>query len=66
VKLSPTPVREALSRLAGEGELEERRGDGFFVRRLSAADLIPLYEMSEQLLLISEGATHARLRACGE
>lgn len=62
LRLSPTPVREALSRLAGEGLLEEHRGDGFFVPQLSAADVIALYKMSEQLLLISQGATRARHR----
>jgi len=62
LKLSPTPVREALSRLAGEGVLEERRGDGFFVPELSAADIIVLCRMSEQLLLISQGATRAQHR----
>lgn len=54
LRLSPTPVREALSRLAGEGLLEERRGDGFFVPELSAADVAVLYRMSEQMLLISQ------------
>ncbi|WP_068879377.1 MULTISPECIES: GntR family transcriptional regulator [unclassified Phenylobacterium] len=54
LKLSPTPVREALSRLAGEGLLEERRGDGFFVPELSAADIAVLYRLSEQLLLIAQ------------
>jgi DNA-binding transcriptional MocR family regulator len=64
LKLSPTPVREALSRLAGEGVLEERRGDGFFAPRLSAADVIALYRISEQLLLISQGfrAQHFAVR----
>ena len=62
LKLSPTPVREALSRLAGEGLLEEHRGDGFFVPELSAADVIVLYRLSEQLLLISQGATRAQRR----
>ena len=62
LKLSPTPVREALSRLAGEGLLEEHRGDGFFVPELSAADVTVLYRMSEQLLLISQGATRALQR----
>jgi len=50
LRLSPTPVREALSRLAGEGLLEERRGDGLFVPELSATDVAGLYRLSEQLL----------------
>jgi DNA-binding transcriptional regulator YhcF (GntR family) len=62
LKLSPTPVREALSRLAGEGLLEERRGDGFFVPELTAADISVLYRLSEQLLLLAQGATRARHR----
>lgn len=62
LKLSPTPVREALSRLAGEGLLEEHRGDGFFVPELSASDVAVLYRMSEQLLLMSQGATRAQHR----
>lgn len=48
--LSPTPVREALARLAGEGVLEERRGDGFFVRTLSGADVEGLYRLSLAIL----------------
>lgn len=59
LRLSPTPVREALSRLAGEGLLEERRGDGFFVPELSAIDIACLYRLSEQLLLMSQGASRA-------
>lgn len=59
LKLSPTPVREALSRLAGEGLLEEHRGDGFFVPELSAADVTVLYRMGEQLLLLAQGETRA-------
>lgn len=59
LKLSPTPVREALSRLAGEGLLEERRGDGFFVPSLSTADIRALYQLSEQFLLMSQGSLRA-------
>lgn len=44
--LSPTPVREALSRLAGEGVLEERRGQGYFARSLSALDVADLWRLS--------------------
>ena len=56
LRLSPTPVREALSRLAGEGLLEERRGDGFFVPELTADDVAALYRLSEHLLLIALAA----------
>lgn len=44
--LSPTPMREALARLAGEGLLEDRRGQGFFLRRLSARDVADLYRLN--------------------
>lgn len=43
--LSATPVREALSRLAGEGLIEERRGQGYFAWRLDVVDLAELYEL---------------------
>lgn len=43
LSLSATPVREALSRLAGEGLIEDRRGRGYFARRLDVADLVELY-----------------------
>jgi DNA-binding transcriptional ArsR family regulator len=46
LSLSPTPVREALSRLVGEGLVEDRRGQGFFVPRLTACDLADLYRLS--------------------
>lgn len=41
--LSATPVREALSRLAGEGLIEDRRGRGYFAKRVDVADLVELY-----------------------
>lgn len=41
--LSATPVREALSRLAGEGLIEDRRGRGYFARRIDGTDLVELY-----------------------
>lgn len=52
LRLSATPIREALSRLAGEGLVEERRGQGFFVRRLTAADVADLYRLGLSQLLI--------------
>jgi DNA-binding Lrp family transcriptional regulator len=51
--LSATPVREALSRLAGEGLLEDRRGQGYFVRLPGAADIADLYRLSLAHLLIA-------------
>ena len=53
LSLSQTPVREALSRLAGEGLLQDRRGQGFFVPRLSEADLAVLFRLQEELLLMT-------------
>jgi len=41
--LSATPVREALSRLAGEGLIEDRRGRGYFAPRLDVSDIVELY-----------------------
>lgn len=43
LSLSATPVREALSRLAGEGLIEDRRGRGYFAPRLDVSDLVELY-----------------------
>lgn len=54
--VSVTPVREALSRLAGEGLLLDRRGQGFFVPRLEASDVEDLYRMQRDLLLIASNA----------
>lgn len=57
LRLSATPIREALSRLAGEGLIEDRRGRGYFTRRLDVADLTELYGL-RRLYLIE--AIHAR------
>jgi hypothetical protein len=43
--LSPTPVREALAHLAGEGLIEDRRGHGYNAWRLDAPDLAELYDL---------------------
>lgn len=51
--LSATPVREALFRISGEGLLEDRRGQGFFVRPLSGPDIADLYRLSLAHLAIA-------------
>ncbi len=57
--LSATPVREALSRLAGEGLIEDRRGRGYFAKRLDVADLVELYGLRR--LYLVEAAADASL-----
>lgn len=47
--VSATPVREALSRLAGEGLVEDRRGKGYYARRIDGVDLKDLYRAQEVL-----------------
>jgi DNA-binding GntR family transcriptional regulator len=54
--LSPTPMREALARLVGEGLLEDRRGLGVFVRRLSVRDVADLYRLNQMHLEIALAA----------
>jgi regulatory GntR family protein len=51
--LSATPVREALSRISGEGLLEDRRGQGFFVSALTGLDIADLYRLSLAHLTIA-------------
>lgn len=45
LKLSPTPVREALAHLAGEGLAEERRGQGFFSPQLDSERLVEMFDL---------------------
>lgn len=66
--LSPTPVREALARLAGEGVLEHRPGRGYFAPSPTASDIVELYEMHRRLVgwaidLIPPGARRAPIVA---
>lgn len=51
--LSPTPMREALARLCGEGLMEDRRGQGFFLRRLSNRDIAVLHHLGAAHLKIA-------------
>ena len=64
LRLSATPVREALSRLAGEGLLEDRRGQGFFDHAaLTAVDIADLYGAS--MIRSSTWRTSRNGRRCG-
>lgn len=47
--LSPTPVREALARLAGEGLIEHRPGRGYYAPSPGADDVADLYELHRRL-----------------
>lgn len=49
--ISPTPVREALAMLTGQGLVRGCRRQGYFVPQPSASDLIQLYILSEMHLL---------------
>jgi DNA-binding transcriptional ArsR family regulator len=60
LKLSHTPVREVLARLAGEGLIEDRRGKGYFVWQLAGGDLIDLYEAHAFHLRLALEAVSAR------
>lgn len=54
--VSATPVREALSRLAGEGLIDDRRGRGFEARRVDAVDLADLYRSQLAVAIMADGA----------
>lgn len=49
--LSPTPVREALARLAGEGVIDHWPGRGYFAPGLAASDIVELYDYHHRLVL---------------
>ena len=56
LSLSTSPVREALSRLCGEGLVEDRRGLGYFTRSTPLEDILGLLDLE---------AVHIRLAARG-
>ncbi|WP_404413614.1 GntR family transcriptional regulator [Brevundimonas vesicularis] len=56
LNLSTSPVREALSRLCGEGLIEDRRGLGYFTRATPLEDILGLLDLE---------AAHVRLAARG-
>jgi DNA-binding transcriptional regulator YhcF (GntR family) len=48
--LSPTPVREALARLSGEGLIEHRPGRGYQALSPTVEDIVDFYEMHQRLV----------------
>lgn len=50
LSLSPTPVREALARLAGEGVIEHRPGRGYFAPSPTSGEITELYGLHHRLL----------------
>ena len=50
LKVSATPVREALSRLCAEGLLTSSHNRGFFVKKLDQAEIADLFAMKHLLL----------------
>lgn len=51
LKISATPVREALSRLAGQGLLTDRPAIGYFVPAIDPVDLQHCYALASMLAL---------------
>ena len=51
LRISPTPVREALAMLTGERLVRGTRRQGYFVPQPTASDLVELYTLSEMHLL---------------
>ena len=51
LRLSATPVREALARLAGEGVIEHRPGRGYYAPSPDADDVLQLYNLHRRLAL---------------
>lgn len=62
--VSPTPVRNALNRLAGAGLLVSQSNEGFFAPRWSEQDLRDLYDSCAAMLAIAVArAAKGRVRA---
>jgi DNA-binding GntR family transcriptional regulator len=64
LKMSRTPVREALRLLASDGYIERNPARGYLVPRLTVADLYELFELRESLESLASRS--AALRATDE
>lgn len=60
LNLSATPIREAMSRLAGERLLEDRAGQGYFVPRLGPVELSELYTLCLAVIAVWPGGPAAK------
>lgn len=61
LKVSPTPLREVMSRLVGRGVVEERRSEGYYLARLDAQDITDFFRLHERCMLIAVKKARARL-----
>ena len=50
LRSSATPVREAMSRLVGEGLLDDHRGQGYFVPQRQSQDVADLFALDHHLV----------------
>lgn len=53
LRLSTSPVREALSRLCGEGLIEDRRGLGYFTRSAPTEEIVGLFQLEAALVRLA-------------
>jgi DNA-binding GntR family transcriptional regulator len=60
--MSRTPVREALTRLAGEGYIRPASGRGFVIAELTAQDVVNVYAVRAQLEGFAAGEAAGRIR----
>ncbi len=65
LKLSASPVREALSRICGEGLIEDRRGFGYFTRSAPLEDIIGLFDLEEVHVLLAAKTSAAAVPGPG-
>ena len=65
LKLSTSPVREALSRLCGEGLVEDRRGLGYFTRGAAVEDIVGLLDLEAVHVALARRGVEAGLPSEG-
>lgn len=53
LKTGPTPIREALSRLTSSGLIEAKANRGFFVKKISEAEIRDIYDTFNQIELLA-------------